>query len=312
MKRLERALPKSSRAETALWISATSMCSCWLLLTNKVLVKALKTPLTLTFVQLLFAAFIVFPKVYHDGFTRMSKSGITYYVIEATLFALSLFANMKALMLTGVGSVIVGRSCVPVVTFAVEAFQYRNLPLKAFLRPVISLLGVSIFSFVYVHVDGKLQSGGLTGLYWIVSWVLIVALQMIYGKWLISAVPLKHWERVFYTNSFALPLLCPKAVQEYTISWYTMDLDLKTVVFIISSCFAGVGIGYSSWRLRALISPTAFGLVGVLNKMATIVFGVVLWPHEFSLLGSAAVIGCIAFGTFYRSPNTFRIQSARS
>jgi len=312
MNRLERIQPKTSRAETVSWLLATSICSCWILLTNKALVKALKTPLTLTFVQLLFAAFVIFPKVYHDGFTRISKSGIAYYTIEATLFAFSLFANMKALMLTGVGSVIVGRSCVPVVTFAVEAYQYRHLPLRAFFRPLLSLLGVSFFSLVYVHVDGKLQSGGWSGLYWIVSWILIVATQMVYGKWLISAVPLKHWERVFYTNSFALPFLCPGAIQEYAMSWHTTDLHSKSVALIVSSCFAGVGIGYSSWRLRAIISPTAFGIVGVLNKMATIVFGVVLWPREFSLVGSTAVIGSIAFGTLYRSPNTFQIQTSGS
>ena len=48
----------------------------------------------------------------------------------------------------------------------------------------------------------------------------------------------------------------------------------RRVDWLAASCIMGVGISYSGWRARSVITATTFTLVGVLNKMATIAFTV--------------------------------------
>ena len=73
-------------------------------------------------------------------------------------------------------------------------------------RSTISLVCVVAFSSLYA-LDAQGVKMNHIGLVYVAVWLLILACQMIYGKWLIAAVQLRHWERVFYTNGCGLPVL---------------------------------------------------------------------------------------------------------
>ena len=223
------------------------------------------------------------------------------YLLEAMLFALSLHANLQTLMRTSVGTVIVGRSTVPLLTFMIEMGTEKGLSHRqGYMRRLISLLGVILFSILYAVTDGKLHVSQHSDALWLIFWVCLVAAQMIYGKWLISAVALGRLERVFYTNSCALPFMLVVSTPELLViketgavqDWYTMFL-------VVLSCLVGCAISYSSWRLRELVSATTFGLVGVVNKMLTICVSVLIWPQSFSLLGVLTIAGCISSALLY-------------
>jgi hypothetical protein len=72
------------------------------------------------------------------------------------------------------------------------------------------------------------------------------------------------------------------------------------LAFLAASCILGVGISYTGWRTRSIITATTFTLVGVLNKIATIIFTVVFWPTESSSVSIVALVCCILLGLLYQ------------
>jgi hypothetical protein len=66
------------------------------------------------------------------------------------------------------------------------------------------------------------------------------------------------------------------------------------------SCVIGVGISYTGWRLKDLVTATTFTLVGVLNKMATIALSALAFPGTTSVQGCAALVACVVFGLAYK------------
>ena len=289
------------RDSKATWIVATSLCSTCMMITNKVILNRAHFPLSLTLCQLFAAFALTSPKLLSTGFTKIDWRGVSLYVLEAMLFALSLYANLQTLMRTSVGTVIVGRSVVPLLTLMVERFLPKNAPgMKYSSRRLISLLSVILFSVLYAMTDGKLHvSHGLDAL-WLILWVCLVATQMVYGKWLISAVALGRLERVFYTNSCALPFMIGFSAPELLLIRKAGIASNKNTFFlVVLSCIVGCAISYSSWRLRELVSATTFGLVGVVNKMVTICVSVLIWPNSFSWRGIFAIVGCVYATLFY-------------
>ncbi len=66
------------------------------------------------------------------------------------------------------------------------------------------------------------------------------------------------------------------------------------------SCVIGVGISYTGWRLKDLVTATTFTLVGVLNKMATIALSALAFPGSTSMQGCVALVVCVLFGLAYK------------
>lgn len=271
------------------------------MLVNKVILNRAQFPLCLTLCQLFAAFAVTSPVVFLRGFTKIRLRDFFLYVLEAMLFALSLYANLQALMRTSVGTVIVGRSVVPLITFTAELFTSRKISGDGrSTRRLISLLGVIFCCSLYAATDGKVHASHNTAVFWLIFWVCLVAVQMIFGKWLISAVALGRFERVFYTNSCALPFMLVLSAPEWTlISASGVAHDDNTIILVFLSCAVGIAISYCSWRLRELVSATTFGLVGVVNKMVTIYVSVFVLPESFSLLGMMAIAGCVCSALFY-------------
>ena len=130
---------------------------------------------------------------------------------------------------------------------------------------------------------------------------MLLALQMTYGKWMTEQIEMTQWERVFYTNAFAIPptVLLFFATGENASLNETYVGD-NAALWLVASCAMGVGISYSGWKTRTVITATTFTLVGVLNKMATIAFTVVVWPADASFASIAALVFCILFGLLYQ------------
>jgi len=130
---------------------------------------------------------------------------------------------------------------------------------------------------------------------------MLLAAQMTYGKWMTEKIEMTQWERVFYTNAFAVP---PTALIFLSTGEYSQARDVvlgeNATLWLLASCAMGVGISYCGWKVRTVITATTFTLVGVLNKMATIAFTVVVWPQDTTLTSIAALVACILFGLLYQ------------
>jgi hypothetical protein len=114
-------------------------------------------------------------------------------------------------------------------------------------------------------------------------------------------IEMTQWERVFYTNAFAIP---PTILLFFVTGEFSAVGDAEmgdgAWFWLIASCVMGVGISYSGWRTRSVITATTFTLVGVLNKMATIAFTVIVWPNDTTAASILALVFCILFGLLYQ------------
>jgi len=276
------------------WTVLFSLCSTAMLLGNKAVLTLFPFPLALTCVQLFSAALLVLPFVLHSGRKKLSWRELGCYAFEGALFSISIFAGLKSLGLTNIGTVIIARSCLPLVVYAGEYLQGKASGLS--LRSCASLICVTCFGTLYA-LDAKGIRVTASGLIWVTFWILLVAVQMIYGKWLVGAVQITNTERVLYSNSLGLPLLAPLASGELASFCEAVKIGGPNLVII--SCFIGVLIGYTSWRLRELISATTFSLVGVINKMLTVCIAVAFYRDEGSWISFVSLIGCLISGLFY-------------
>ena len=198
-----------------------------------------------------------------------------------------------------VGAVIAARSCLPVIVCIIEwAFMGRSLPSA---RSTLSLAGVVGFAGLYIRFDSGVDVNGTVGYVWLFIWWMLLALQMTYGKWMTEKIEMTQWERVFYTNAFAIP---PTILLFFVTGEFSAVGDAEmgdgAWFWLIASCIMGVGISYSGWRTRSVITATTFTLVGVLNKMATIAFTVIVWPNDTTAASILALVFCILFGLLYQ------------
>jgi len=290
-----------SVGEKLFWILFYSACSSSMLVINKLAVQELPLPTVVSGAQLVVSAAVVLVmRVFQPSVMGpMDKTKVLPFALYTAMFAAGLFANMKALMLTNVGAVIAARSCLPVIVCIIEwAFMGRSLPGA---RSTLSLAGVVGFAGLYIRNDTGVNVDGVEGYAWLFAWWILLALQMTYGKWMTEKIEMTQWERVFYTNAFAVP---PTIVLFLGTGEYGKVADLELGDFawtwLAASCAMGVGISYSGWRARSVITATTFTLVGVLNKMATIAFTVAVWPNDASFESVVALVFCILFGLLYQ------------
>ena len=288
-------------AEKLFWILFYSACSSSMLVINKLAVEAVPLPTVVSASQLVVSAAVVvlLRALGYDVMGPMQRSKVVPFALYTAMFAAGLFSNMKALLLTNVGAVIAARSCLPVIVCLIEYFfMGRALPGA---RSATSLAGVVFFAMTYIKSSSSVDVDGASGYAWLFVWWMLLAVQMTYGKWMTEKIEMTQWERVFYTNAFAVP---PTALIFLSTGEYSQARDVvlgeNATLWLLASCAMGVGISYCGWKVRTVITATTFTLVGVLNKMATIAFTVVVWPQDTTLTSIAALVACILFGLLYQ------------
>jgi GDP-mannose transporter len=57
---------------------------------------------------------------------------------------------------------------------------------------------------------------------------------------------------------------------------------------------------YTGWLCRGMVSATTFTLVGVVNKLLTVLINVMLWDKHSTPFGIASVCVCLLAGSFYQ------------
>ena len=64
----------------------------------------------------------------------------------------------------------------------------------------------------------------------------------------------------------------------------TFELEPQGILVILVTCIVGVAISYAGMECRNLLSATAFTVVGVLNKMATVLVNTAIWDKHVRTL----------------------------
>ena len=295
----------TTRREVVLAVSFYCGCSSTLLFLNKLAVGGSATlpPGAVVVVQIAFAtvacyALSVLNLANIGALTRKKVEGFGLYAIA---FVGSIYASVMALRHSNVETFIGFRASTPLAVAALDfIFLGRAVPSSWSLT---SLLLTAASAGAYVLTDAQFVVEGLAGYSWCLLYFALICFEMTFGKHLVSSLRLGVWESVWLTNMLALPMLWLLAyvrgdMEDFFAIAAAMPLADKVVLLL--SCVIATLIGYAGWLCRGLVSATSYTLIGVANKLGTVLLAVTFLDKHASMTGVAALVFCILASSQYK------------
>lgn len=218
------------------------------------------------------------------------------------LFCICLYTNVKSLEFANVETVIVFRASTPIFV-AICDWYFRGEPLPSG-RSWIALFSILLGASVYVMTD---EGFHVTAYFWVCGYLVSIIAEMVYTKYVVEELPMSTWSRVYYNNVISIPpvLLLGLINGEFS-GLLEEEWSAPQVSAILLSCVVGVGISYAGFNLRALVNATSFTVIGVLNKVFSVLINVLIWDHHANTAGISALVVCILAGTFYQQSSKKR------
>lgn len=303
----EEPKPEASSVEIIKSIVLYSLCSSTLLLLNKLVIAHIPLHSYVSCAQFAFATLAVFFLATFgliDPIDFVDFDKFKAYFLYVCCFIVSLYSNFRALENGKIETVIVFRACTPIAVSLLDyAFLGRELPSK---RSWFSLLVIIVGATGYVASDKAFSSSGWSAYTWVLIWFCALCVTMTGGKMVLKNVkPSSTWDSVYYNNLIGLlpMMLFGSTVAGEWETYQKIDLgEERTPIMslLLLSCIVGTGIAYAGWRCRSLISPASYTLVGVVNKLFTIVLSMVITGDGASWQGLACLIFSICGSAFYK------------
>ncbi|CAH9135844.1 unnamed protein product [Cuscuta epithymum] len=279
---------------------------------NKWAIMKFPYPGALTALQYFTSAFGVLVCGWLNLIQRDSLDLLTLwrFLPAAIIFYLSLFTNSELLLHANVDTFIVFRSAVPIFV-AIGETLYLHQPWPT-IRTFLSLGTIFVGSVVYVITDYQIT---LTAYGWALAYLLSMSVDFVYIKHVVMTIGLNTWGLVLYNNLEAL-LLFPiellimgelkKIKHEITdeSDWYGFQ-----VLFPVGlSCLFGLSISFFGFSCRKAISATGFTVLGIVNKLLTVVINLVIWDKHSSFVGTVGLLICMCGGIMYQRSTTSNKQ----
>ena len=292
----------ASQRDVVRAVVAFSLCSASLLLINKMTLKHLPMPSFVSSLQFVVSAVFVYGlkatrSAEVDDFEWRLLKPYSLYVL---MFVATIYCNMKALQHANVETLIVFRSCVPIVVSGLDwAFLGRELPSR---RSQLALAMLTLGAAGYVATDRQFSLRA-RAYAWVTAYFFIISVEMAYGKLIVgSHLKLKSmWSPTLYTNTLSVgPMLLAGLLTDETRLLRRTEWEAHGVALLLLSCVVGVAISYTGWRCRQLVSATCYTIVGVGNKMATVLVNVLIWDEHASALGIGCLVLCLLGASAYR------------
>lgn len=173
-----------------------------MLVINKMVVRQIPMPSFVSVIQLMFCVVVVaigksakWMEV--DEFEQSKLIPCSLYVLS---FVGGLYSNMRALQASNVDTVIVFRSCTPLMVCLLDyLFLGRAAPSP---RSLLALMGLVAGCVGYALHDNDFTMHGVAAYGWVFLYFLLICFNMTYGKYVLSKVVWKSpiWGNVWYTN----------------------------------------------------------------------------------------------------------------
>ena len=262
------------------------------------------------------------------------------YLLYVCMFGGSIYTNMKALELATVETIIVFRSALPLLVSLLDfAFLGRHLPSRRSCAALLVVAGgatsYALTDDEFTGVRG-VRAYGWALAYFLVLSVEMAYGKHIVGPHL----GLKSmWGPVMYTNTLSSPLMLAVGIatgemralaamtfargaeaeaEAHAVSAGHGDgggggssdggdelssgarWDVSGVLLLLLSCVFGTAISYFGFRARKEVTATCFTVVGVFNKMLTVLANLLLSAQHASPAGIASLLVCILAATGYK------------
>ncbi|CAN1313403.1 GDP-mannose transporter GONST3 [Linum perenne] len=228
------------------------------------------------------------------------------------MFYLSLFTNSELLLHANVDTFIVFRSVVPIFV-AVGETLFLHQPWPA-LKTWLSLGTIFGGSVLYVLTDYQFT---LTAYSWALAYLISMTIDFVYIKHVVMTIGLNTWGLVLYNNLEAL-LLFPlellimgelkkikHEISEET-DWYSFDVVLPVGL----SCLFGLAISFFGFSCRRAISATGYTVLGVVNKLLTVIINLVIWDKHATFIGTVGLLICMTGGILYQQSTSNKPKAA--
>ncbi|KAG5602485.1 hypothetical protein H5410_033855 [Solanum commersonii] len=224
------------------------------------------------------------------------------FLPAAIIFYLSLFTNSELLLHANVDTFIVFRSVVPIFV-AIGETLYLHQPWPA-MKTWLSLGTIFAGSVLYVSTDYQFT---LTAYSWALAYLVSMSIDFVYIKHVVMTIGLNTWGLVLYNNLEAL-LLFPvellimgelkkiKHEIEDESDWHSFQVVLPVAL----SCLFGLAISFFGFSCRRAISATGFTVLGIVNKLLTVVINLVIWDKHSKLIGTVGLLICMSGGVMYQ------------
>lgn len=235
----------------------------------------------------------------HD---RLDFLTMWQFLPAAFIFYLSLFTNSELLLHANVDTFIVFRSAVPIFV-AIGETLYLHQPWPS-VKTWASLATIFGGSVLYVLTDYQFTFMAYS---WALAYLVSMSIDFVYIKHVVMTINLTTWGLVLYNNLealilFPLELLIMGELKKikHEISdesdWYSFQVILPVGL----SCLFGLAISFFGFSCRRAISATGFTVLGIVNKLLTVVINLVIWDKHSTLVGTVGLLICMFGGVMYQ------------
>ncbi|BAS82960.1 Os03g0215000, partial [Oryza sativa Japonica Group] len=239
----------------------------------------------------------------HDG---LNLRTMWKFLPAAVMFYISIFTNSELLLHANVDTFIVFRSAVPIFV-AIGETLYLHQPWPS-LKTWLSLSTILGGSVIYVFTDNQFT---VTAYTWAVAYLASMSIDFVYIKHVVMTIGLNTWGLVLYNNLEAL-MLFPlemllmgelnqmKGDSAKVTNWLSSDVILPVAL----SCLFGLSISFFGFSCRRAISATGFTVLGIVNKLLTVVINLLIWDKHASFVGTIGLLICMSGGVLYQQSTT--------
>ena len=291
--------------EVLLSMTAYSLSSALLMIINKACMKEARLPSFLSIVQFAAAAGTVWmmSKTGHcpEADVELKPERVKPYFIYSVIFCAVIYSNLQALYFSSLATVLVFRAGVPLVVAILDyLFLGRELPN---LRSSVSLICIAAATYGYVYNDMAFKLQGLKAYTWVSIYALSLSAEMAYAKHIVGPQMnfASIWGSVYHNNLLSIPLMTLLGVatnEEMMLSQTTWSVKLQLLIAV--SCVASVLISYTGWNCRKKVSASCYTVLGVGNKILTILVNSFVWEDHTSWAGRAFLFVCLVSACLYQ------------
>lgn len=245
----------------------------------------------------------------HD---RLDLLTMWRFLPAAVIFYLSLFTNSELLLHANVDTFIVFRSVVPIFVAVGETlFLHQPWPSMKTWVSLATILGGSI---LYVLTDYQFT---LTAYFWALAYLISMSIDFVYIKHVVMTIGLNTWGLVLYNNLealllFPLELLIMGELKKikHEISDESDWHSFAVVLPVGLSCLFGLSISFFGFSCRRAISATGFTVLGIVNKLLTVVINLVIWDKHSTFIGTVGLLICMFGGILYQQSTSSKPKAA--
>jgi len=290
-------------AEAAFAMLMFSLASSSLLLINKLCLHHFPTPAYISTLQFLTASItsVILMATGLVATDHFEWRKLKPYLVYVCMFVATIYANMRALQHSNVETIIVFRACCPLVVCVLDwAFLGRKLPS---LRSMCALLVVAAGCAGYVLTDRAFKLNGWGAYTWVSAYFVIISFEMAYGKHIVGPHLsfASMWGPTLYTNTVSVPpMLTIGLLTHENEKLLRADWSAGAIALLVLSCAVGVAISYLGWRARSLVTATCYTVLGVANKMLTVLANAMVWDQRASPIGISFLCVCLVGAAGYK------------